>query len=140
MTLINRPQQAMKRAATHILTTVAFLSAVAGQGFHPCPHHASLDVVGPGPVVQAYSVSSPLGGGLSRTSSESADGDACLCIDGCDLGSDPSLPSNPAWASIGISSPRSVASIWKSGSDLPATNVHLIPHAQPPPQGFGHLI
>ncbi len=141
MTLFDRPQRAVKRAAAHLLTATAFFSVVVGQGFRPCPHHASLDIVGHGVAAQASSrIASPLDRGLASSSSESNEADACLCVDGCDLGSGRQIPSDPTWSSFRISSPRSVALDRESGTELPAANVHLIPLAQPPPHDFGHLI
>ena len=136
--VIGRAHQATRRATPRLLTTAAFLLAVAGQGFRPCPHHASLDGFGHVPVAQAHSPSHPLDRGLA--SSDRTEGPACLCVDGCDLGSESHLPSDPTWSSIPIPSPRSLVSGWQSGTNLPAPNVHLIPLAQPPPHGFGHLI
>lgn len=140
MTVIDRTHQAARRATTRLLTTTAFLFAVVGQGFRPCPHHASLDGFGHGPVAQAHSPSHPLDGGFAGSPSESTGGHACLCIDGCDLGSESHLLSDPTWSSSPLPSPRSPAPGWQSRTDLPEQNVHLIPLAQPPPHGVAHLI
>ena len=138
MTVIERAHQAARRATPRLLTTAAFLLAVAGQGFRPCPHHASLD--GFGPVAQAHSPSHPLDRGLASSPSDGTEEHACLCVDACDLGSESHLPSDPTWSSIPIPSPQPFASGWQSATDLPAPNVHLIPLAQPPPHGVAHLI
>lgn len=138
--MIDHAQEPVKRATAHFLTTAAFLAAVVGQGFRPCPHHASLDGFGHGAVAHDYSSTGPLHHGIASSASESADEDPCLCVDGCNLGSESHLPSDPTWSSIRIPSPRPLASDWQGRTDLPAPNVHLIPLAQPPPHGFGHLI
>lgn len=127
----------VKMTIGRILTTTAFVFAVVGQGFRFCPHHDSLASAAHDHGAQTSSYSVPIDGSVADGPLGNAEGGACLCIDGCDLGSEshPHFATEASWNRS--SAPRLLVLAWQSEADVSEPTRHLIPFAQPPPHGVG---
>ena len=126
----------MERSSLHTLTLAVFLLGVVGQGFSPCPHHASLDPSGhvpPAAFTGSIQSEVPNGQGtLADSESEDHEG-ICSCLKGCDVGSGVSLPSGQFHPGSSLATAFHVV-------DGPGTslldarpNSYLVPLPQPPP-------
>ena len=131
-------QNSARGAVLHASTLAVFLLGMLGQGFSPCPHHASLESTGPSH--RAVSTGAIPGGmpdghgtpAGSESESEDHEG-ICSCLEGCGTESEESLLSGqfhtqrPFFTAVHVVE-RPARSLLDTRQ-----NGYLVPLPQPPP-------
>lgn len=129
-------QDSVGRPALHASTLAIFLLGMIGQGFIPCPHHASLNLAGHGsPAASSGSVEGRMRsahGPPADSESEDHEG-SCSCLEACGTESGESLLS-------GQFQPRgTLVTLLHVVDELDTSlldarpNAYLVPLPQPPP-------
>ena len=129
-------QDSVRRSALHAWTLAVFLLGMIGEGFNPCPHHASLHTSGHAP--PAMSTGSiqggmPYGHG-TRAGSESEHHEAvCSCLEACGTESGASLQSGPFHTQRPFFTAVRVVQRPAQGLLDTRQNAYVVPLPQPPP-------
>ena len=126
----------VRSSALHASTLAVFLLGMIGQGFSPCPHHASLSPSAH--ATPAVSTGSILGvmtdGHGTPDDSESEDHErVCSCLEACETESGESLPSGQFYPRGTLATVRHVADGLSTSLLDARPNVYLVPLPQPPP-------
>ena len=132
----NATPHSLRGVAVHVPTLSALLLGFLGQGFSPCPYHASLK--GPGAEPPASRTGSVLGGHVDEdatsTGSESEGHKAaCSCLDACDTESGQSLPSGRFHTRRSLSAAHHIRERLDTTLVDTRPNGYLVPLPQPPP-------
>jgi hypothetical protein len=124
------------RSALHASTLAVFLLGMIGQGFSPCPHHASLDPSGhshPGVSGEAIHGGLP-NGDVTRTDSDSdLDEALCSCLNACDAESGDSFAPAQSYAQPLAFPALNVVERLATNLLDTRQNAYLVPLPQPPP-------
>ncbi len=136
ISMTNLTRDPLRGSALHASTLAVFLLGMIGQGFSPCPHHASLDTSGH---AQAGVSAEAIPGGMLHADATPADSesehdeDFCSCLNACDVESGDSF--SPGQSHIRPVSFPVLNVVQRLDTSLLDTrqNAYVVPLPQPPP-------